>query len=90
MLTEKYCGDLREPSSRHGREENVAPMAWNCHAIEQTQLRRQTWGARNLISTQVQPTVVQPTFVQPTVVQGVVQGAVVQGAVVQGEIQREY
>ena len=66
-------------------------MAWNCHAIEQTQLRRQTWGARNLISTQVQPTVVQPTVVQPTVVQPtVVQGAVVQGTVVQGEIQREY
>ena len=61
-------------------------MAWNRHAIEQTQLRRQTWGARNLISTQVQPTVVQPTVVQPTVVQG----AVVQGTVVQGEIQREY
>ena len=61
-------------------------MAWNCHAIEQTQLRRQTWGARNLISTQVQPTVVQPTVVQPMVVQG----AVVQGTVVQGEIQREY
>ena len=26
-------------------------MAWKLHAIEQTQLR--TWGARNLISTQV-------------------------------------
>ena len=68
-------------------------MAWNCHAIEQTQLRRQTWDARNLIliSTQVQPTVVQPTVVQPTFVQPtVVQGAVVQGTVVQGEIQREY
>ena len=64
-------------------------MAWNPHAIAQTQLRKHVastaWSARNLISTQVQPTVVQPT-----VVQGVVQGAVVQGAVVQGEIQREY
>ena len=29
-------------------------MAWKLHAIEQTQLRRKlSWGARNLISTQV-------------------------------------
>ena len=39
----KSTSELRyfTPSSRHGRGENVASMAWNRHAIEQTQLRRQ-------------------------------------------------
>ena len=30
-----------KPSNRRGHGDNVASMAWNLHAIEQTQLRRQ-------------------------------------------------
>ena len=45
------------PSSRRGHGDNVVSMAWNPHAIAQTQLRKHVastaWSARNLISTQV-------------------------------------
>ena len=44
---------------RRGHGDNVASMAWNRHAIAQTQLRKHVasmaWGARYLISTQVWP-----------------------------------
>ena len=48
----RLCVDLREPptpSSRRGHGDNVASMAWNRHAIAQTQQRKHVasmaWGA---------------------------------------------